>query len=300
MSARESSPESARRPPPSPLEGGPWRPLAPEELIRRGPVTDPAGSKSQPPRPNLERRQQLEHIIKDRPADMEPYLELAAIYRELGRSVEATRVLKAAAEVEPNDRRVLWELEEASLARALQQLRDVREVAERLRTSEADRELERAQVDWACRRAEVCRQRLKRDPEAHHLRVVLGEALRDLGNYEEAIEAVAPALDVDQQAPLAYLLRGQCLEMLGKPQQALRAYRHAAMRRSVPAPAKLRVTAMRAACDLAERLGLPASHELYLQALRRAEQDLASRSADSGPQDAAASAPEPPIEEATQ
>ncbi|WP_164104089.1 tetratricopeptide repeat protein [Candidatus Laterigemmans baculatus] len=293
MSRSETPADAAERPPLSPLEGGRWRPVRPEELLRREEVSEAGGSRELPRAPSLERRQELERYLRDRPADIEAYLELAAIYRQAGRSVEATRVLKQALESEPEEPRVLWQLEEASLARALQQLQDVRQVAQRLHTPEADRELERAQTDWACRRVEVCQSRLQRDASQDHLRVVLAEALRDLGRYDEAIEALGPALLVDREAPLAYLILGHCLQAVGRDLEALAAWRAAALRRAVPAPPRIRLNAMQAAADVAERLGLSGTLPLYRQALRQAQADAPSETAPPPPAPSA-TGPSPP------
>lgn len=274
MPRSEPHADAAERPPLSPLEGGRWRPVRPDELLRRDDSAGAVPAAAPVAAPSLERRQELERYLRGRPADIDAYLELAAIYREAGRTVEATRVLKQALESEPGEPRVLWQLEETSLARALQQLHDVRQVAQRLHTPEAERELERAQTDWACRRAEVCRARLSRDPSLDHLRVVLAEALRDLGRTEEAIEALGPALQVDCEAPLAYLILGHCLQANGKDLEALAAWRAAALRRAVPAPPRIRVAALQAAADVAERLGLNGSLPLYRQSLRQAEAEL--------------------------
>lgn len=283
MSRSETPADAAERPPLSPLEGGRWRPVRPEELLRRDDSADPNPTSAPATAPSLERRQELERYLRDRPADVDAYLELAAIYREAGRSVEATRVLKQALESEPGEPRVLWQLEETSLARALQQLHDVRQVAQRLHTPEAERELERAQTDWACRRAEVCRARLARDPSQDHLRVVLAEALRDLGRNEEAIEALGPALQVDREAPLAYLILGHCLQANGQDLEALAAWRAAALRRAVPAPTRIRVPALQAAVDVAERLGLSGTLPLYHQALRQAQADAEAETKPAAP-----------------
>lgn len=277
MHPPETHEDPAERPPLSPLEGGRWRPVRPEELLRRGDATPSTSSPTPSVKPTLERRQELERYLRDRPADIDSYLELAAIYRDAGRSAEATRVLKQALEVEQDHPLVLWQLEEASLARALQQLRDVREVAERLHSPQAQRELERAQVDWANRRADVCRARLARDPSLMHLHVVLAEALRDLGQNDEAIEAVRPALEDDTEAPLAYLIYGNCLQAVGQDLEALAAWRACALRRAVPAPRRIRAAALRSAVDLAERLGLHGSLPLYRQSLRQCEAEAAGR-----------------------
>lgn len=275
MQPPETRQEPAERPPLSPLEGGRWRPVRPEELLRRGDSVPSTSPQPRAAQPTLERRQELERYLRDRPADIDSYLELAAIYRDAGRSNEATRVLKQALEVEPEHPLVLWQMEEALLARALQQLRDVREVAQQLHSPEALHELERAQTDWANRRAEVCRSRLARDPSLIHLRVVLAEALRDLGHYDEAIASLQPALEDDTEAPLAYLILGNCLQASGRDLEALAAWRACALRRAVPAPARIRAAALRAAVDIAERHGLGASLPLYRQALQQCEPEAA-------------------------
>jgi predicted Zn-dependent protease len=244
---------------------------SPIDLLRRGPVVSPSpNEQAAESKVRLERRQMLERHIRDRPADVESYLELAAIYRDNGRPVEATRTLKAALEVEPDHPVVLWDLEESELARALKQLQDVREVADRLNTPEADRELERAKTDWANRRAAVCRSRLARNPENHHLRVVLAEALRDLEDFDQAIAALQPALACETEAPLAYLILGHCRHAIGEMLPALSAWRHAAMRRSIPASPKIRIAALNAAISAAETLGLSGSLKIYQQALHQA------------------------------
>jgi Tfp pilus assembly protein PilF len=274
MSASESNRSAPEKTPVHPLDGGVWRPVAPEELFRRGDRGDGARDQlhDDAPKPNskvtIQRRQHLEHYLRDRPADIESYLELAAIYRSEGRAVEATRTLKAALEIEPDHGSVLWELEEAELARSLQQLRDVRGVAERLSSPEAERELERAKTDWTNRREKVCRARLARDPANHHLRVVLAEALREQGRSAEAIEALKLALQCDTEAPLAYLILGNCKYAEGDVLGALSAWRHAAMRRSLAASPKIRSTALKAAIGAASSLGLTASLAIYQQALK--------------------------------
>lgn len=231
----------------------------------------PAAERSRP-----ERRQQLEQRLRDQAVEIDLYLELAAIYRAEGRPLEAKRVLQQALQLAPQDERVLWQHEEAILARAIQQLGEVSELATRLKTPEVERELARAQTDWANRRLEVCRARVARQPDKHQFRLLIGEALYDLGDYEQACAEIAVCFDFDAHAPAARLLQGRCLMALADDLGALAAFRAAALRRSVPAPARLRVAAMRAATEVAERLGLRLSHQRYLQALRTAEQELSS------------------------
>ena len=204
----------------SPLEGGRWRPVRPEELLKRNPAdqtsaldpaSDPAANSSSAPSPKvrLERRQELEHHLKSSPTDLLAFMELGRIYRAENRPIDARRVFHQALEVFPEEKELLWEHEEAVLARSLQQLKEVAELSARLDTIEAERELKRSRNDWACRRMDVCRARLARDPSLHHLRVVLAEAMTDAGMFEEAIDELNAALDNDDLSAAAFLLRLQ-------------------------------------------------------------------------------------------
>lgn len=223
----------------------------------------------------LQRRQQLEHQLRSNPTDLPAFLELATIYRESDRPIEARRVLKQALEVFPKNVELRWEYEEAVLARSLQQLREVTDLATRLQTPETDRELRRSQQDWAQRRIEVCRARLERDPSLVHLNVSLGEAYHDAEDHENAVEVLRRVTDRDDLSSSAYLIIGRSLLAEGKEVEAMAALRACATRRSVIAPARIRVMALRLLCDTAERMGTGLTLDRYRQALANAEKELA-------------------------
>ena len=238
---------------------------------------DPDAQPTPPPSDagqRMKRRQHLEHHLRTCPTDLEAFLELARIYRVDDRPIEARRVLEQARDIFPDDQRITWELEEAILARSLQQLREVRELAERLHTPEADHELSRARDDWARRRIDVCRARLARDPDRVQLRIALGEALLDADDYRAALSEVAPALESDEFSCQAHLLRARCFLALGDDASALPALRAAALRRGVLPPPKTKLAALRLLCDVAERLGLTLTLERYRQHLDQAERSV--------------------------
>ena len=262
----------------SPLEGGRWRPVKPEELLRRDVRrTAHTSGEAEEPKVRLERRQELEQHIKASPTDLDAYMELAAIYRADERPVDARRVLNQARQIFPEDMDLLWEYEEAVLARSRQQLKEVSELARRLDTLETHKELRRSQDDWACRRMDVCRARLKRDPSLVHLHVVLAEAMHDAGLHEPAIEELANVLDHDEFAPQAHLIRGKCLLSVSKDVEAMAELRAASMRRSVVGPLKTRVVALRLLCETAERLGIELTLKTYREHLVRAEKELSEQ-----------------------
>jgi tetratricopeptide (TPR) repeat protein len=271
-----------------PMAGGRWQPVTFEELLRRDRelIRQAHGSTEtetetadagKPSDIRLERRQELEQHLRASPTDLDSYLELAAIYRAEDRPIEARRVLQQAIQIFPDDQTLLWEFEEATLARSLQQLREVTELARRLETLETERELKRCQNDWACRRMDVCNARLKRDPSLIHLRVALAEAMFDAELYEPAIDEVEAVLKEDELAPQAHLIRARCQLALGQDVQALSSLRAVSMRRAVVAPPRIRVAALRLLCHTAERLGVEATLKIYRQALLDAEKQLAAQ-----------------------
>ncbi|TWU55472.1 tetratricopeptide repeat protein [Rubripirellula reticaptiva] len=229
------------------------------------------------PKLELKRRQYLEHHLKSNPADLDAFLELAKIYRAENRPVEARRVLQQAIQIFPDEHELHWELEEATLSRSIQQLREVAELDSRLKTTETDHELTRCQQDWALRRIEVCQARLSRDPSLVNLRITLAEARYDSGDYQDAIEELDPVLDNDELSPSAYLIRGKCLLALGKDLDAMVALRACALRRAVVAPVRLRVIALRLLCETADRLGVSLTLASYQASLQQAEQELAKQ-----------------------
>jgi len=280
------------------MQPGHWKLVRPDELSRRpiesrtGPTGElptessgtpldlpgmdrPSAQQRDAPRVELNRRQELEHRLKTSPTDLEAFMELGRIYRAENRAIDARRILQQAVEIFPDESNLLWEYEEAILARSLQQLREVAELAQRLNTAETARELQRCQDDWAHRRMEICRARLNRDPSLLHLRIVLAEALHDAGMHQRAIEELEPVLESDELSPSGYLIQGRCFLALGNELEAMASWRSASMRRSVVAPVRLRIAALRLLCATADKLGVTLTLQQYQQHLHLAEQELA-------------------------
>jgi tetratricopeptide (TPR) repeat protein len=254
---------------PGPLGGGPWRVVAPDELLIRNPPAEELDDEQQGRRAavTLERKQELEVLLRNGSADPEPYLELAQIYRSEDRLPQAIKTLERGLSIAPKDGKILWELEELRLNRSLARLQEAMRAAKSRGTPETLAERDRCQVEWANRRIEVCRARLERKPNDHTLRVTMATALRSLGQSKEAIEALQPAIDDPKAGPRAALVRGQCCEDLGEPLLALAAYRAAGLRRSIPIAADVRKQALAQAASLACRLGLHRSANRYVMLL---------------------------------
>ena len=261
-----------------PLDGGQWRPVSPDELLKKNPAPDNDHNEADRPKVTLQRRQELEQHLKSSPTDDAAYLELAAIYRSENRPLEATRLLKQANQLFPENETIKWEWEEAILARSLQQFREVSDLASKLNSADADRELDRSRNNWACRRIDVCRARLERDPSLVHLHIPLAEAMYDAGLFDDAFSQAGEVLQNDEFSPAAHLLRGRCLLATGKDLQAMTELRAATSRRAVVSPPRIRVMGGKLLCDIATRLGLTLTLKQYQENLAKAESDLAAQS----------------------
>lgn len=213
------------------------------------------------------RRQSLERRLRDRHTDRDAYLELAAIYRSENRPLQAAKILQKGHEVFSDDAAILWEWEEARLARSLQTLSEVSAMAAKTNSPIADKELDRSQTDWAACRIQICRARIARDDSRQYLRLVLGEALYDLARYEEAIEELAPLADHDQHGSSASLWMGRCHLVSGRDVEAMKWLRNACLRRAVASPLKVRLAALKLLIDLADRQGLAATLDHYRSVL---------------------------------
>ena len=225
----------------------------------------------------ISRRQHLEHHLRTSPTDLDGFMELAGIYRSEDRPMEAKRILEQAKKIFPDEENVIWEYEEAVLARSMQQFREVADLHSRLNTAETQRELQRSESDWASRRIEVCKARLKRDPKADNLRLVMAEAMYDGEMYDEAIKVVEPILANDAHSPQAYLLKGRCLLQTQKDVEAMAALRAASLRRSVTAPPRIKLAALQLLCETAERLGVSLTLKRYQEVLALTQQQIAQQ-----------------------
>ncbi|WP_168566455.1 tetratricopeptide repeat protein [Crateriforma spongiae] len=245
-------------------------------------VPDPQPGKAvMEPKVQLERRQQLERAIRENHGNVDQFLELGRLYRDEHRPLEAKRVLAQAAKIFPDNDDVQWQLEEAILARSLQQFREANDLASRVNSAEADEELVRSQRDWIRQRIEICTARLKRDASLKHLCVILSEAHFDAGDFQNAIDAVQPALSCDDYSPQAFLMRARSELALGESESALKSLRLCALRREIIAPPKIRLAALRLLCDTARTLGLTATLKHYEKALHDVQSELQSDTAGS-------------------
>ncbi len=251
------------------------QPLTPEDLlIRHNPVDNErwfdgqaAAETDAAAQVPLERFQALEHLLRDNPISVDPYLELARIYLKIGRWTDAKRVLDSAIARFPEDEDVNFLREEAQIARSLQLLSEAQAEFDQEPTRLTQERLNRCHVELNVLREKVCRSRLERHPTQLELNMPLATAVENLGNRTEAINCLKKAAVQPNLRAAAALQLGQVYERAKRVPEALSAYRRAAMFR-VPEPTMdVKLKALAAAANLAQRSGLIDSALRYTEML---------------------------------
>jgi tetratricopeptide (TPR) repeat protein len=248
-------------------------PLSQRDLLirKQTPEAGDWGGENKPPgevQPNvpLERFQTLERVVRDNPLTSQPYLELARIYMEGERWGDAKRVLDQAV-ARFDDEPVLFLREEAQLRRALQLLHGA-EVACQEEPSRGNEEnLERSRVQLNVLRQQVCEARLSRHPEQLELNVDLAIALDNLGQRDRAIEVLQRVIVEPRLRAAAALQLGHCFARARQIPQALSAYRRAALFRAPPPSPEIKLAALTAAANLAEKSRMIDSARRYVAML---------------------------------
>jgi tetratricopeptide (TPR) repeat protein len=198
--------------------------------------------------------QELEQQIKHAPADPLPYVKLAKLYQSQGRWKDTLRVLEAG--VQHNaDYEPLVELREDLLLAAAEKERDEALHAHLQRpTAESALQCEGRERNLAEEQLRFCRQRLARHPAQTELKLMWAKALRMLGRYEEAIHLWnAIPLPSSLRARVQYEL-GLNYQLSGRALQAISHFRQAALFRDPAPPADIKLAALKAGMELAEKL----------------------------------------------
>ncbi|MGN6544794.1 MAG: tetratricopeptide repeat protein [Aureliella sp.] len=254
------------------------KPLKPDDLlIRKTPVeldrwaegTDASGKPMTPVR--LERFQELEQTLRNNPIMPDPYIELARIYLNQARWMDAKRVLDRAADLFPSNEDVLYLREDTLVARSLQLLSHAEAEHRAADNVLTEKELVRARLDLNAVREKVCRTRLARHPERLELTIPLAEALEGLDRSEEAIDFLQKASADAELRSLASYKLGEIHERAGRVTEALSAYRRAALFRIPPAAQAIQLAALGRAAELALRHRMLDSASRYVEMLRQLE-----------------------------
>lgn len=241
----------------------------PVELDRWSEAREGTGSTPSPIR--LERFQELEQTLRNNPVLSEPYLELARIYLQQERWLDAKRVLDSAAELFPSEEAVLHLREDAQLARSLQLLSYAEAEYKSGANVLTEKELMRSRLDLNAVREKVCRARLVRHPEQLALTIPLAEALEGLDRSEEAIDYLLKAVHDPELRAVASLRLGTIYEKADRVTDALSAYRRSALFRMPPPSDTIKIEALGRAADLSLAHRMLDSAGRYVALLRELE-----------------------------
>ena len=255
-------------------------PLTPDDLlIRHQPVDENswldgnAGTQEPKRQIPLERFQTLEHILRDSPINVDPYLELSRIYLKSSRWTDAKRVLDSAVERFPENEQANFLREEAQIARSLQLVSEAKTAHDAEPTRLTQESLDRCYLELNVLREKVCRSRLARHPEQIELNMPLATALENLGDKDGAIACLQAAVEQPKLRAQAALQLGQLYERAQRIPEALSAYRRSAMFRVPPPTPEIKLKALTLAANLAQRSGLVDSALRYVQMLVELEPD---------------------------
>jgi tetratricopeptide (TPR) repeat protein len=215
----------------------------------------------------LERFQQLEQNIRNTPASPDPYVELGRIYIGQERWSDARRVLDAGVNACPDHEPMLVLREDLILHQANVMVEQARLGFAQAHSPESKYALEQAEINYANERIRVCRDRHGRHPDQIDILVNWAIGLRQLARFDEAIELLLKAAAKPELRARASLQLGMCYQTLGRPLEALAAFRKAALYREPPPEPKIRKRALELAIDLAEEFSLVDAARFYSEQL---------------------------------
>ena len=215
----------------------------------------------------LERFQHLEQEIRNAPANSQPYVELGQIYINQERWSDAKRVLELGVQLCPDCEPLVLMREELLLHQANNLLLQAKSALAQEPSDENQYGLEQAEVNYANERIRVCRDRFGRHPDQQELLITWAIGLRQLARYDDAIALLIKATEAPELRSRASLQLGMCYQTLGRPLDALSAFRKASMFRAPPPEPKIRQRALELAMELAEELSLIDSARFYASQL---------------------------------
>lgn len=213
----------------------------------------------------LQRSQELEQAIRHSPAIVEPYIELAQIYLQQERWVDARRILEAGKQNCPENEIVLLLHEDLMLILSNQLLETAKKELAQRPCDDTRYAKEQAEVNLINERIRVCRERYHRNPDQKEILITWGIALRQQKKYAEALTLLIQATKDLSLRSRASLQMGMCYQALERPLDALSSFRRAALFRSPPPDPKVASVALELAAALAEENGLIDSAIYYLE-----------------------------------
>lgn len=214
------------------------------------------GGHAEKQRITLLAHQELEQLIRNSPADPNPYLRLAEIYQRQHRWKDTLRVLDTGIQHNPDFEPLIVLREDLVLEAAEHALEEAIVSNSNAPDRETQLHLERSRTNLANEKLHYCTSRLKRHPNQVELLIIWAEALKELQRTEEALPLLERAAMHAPQRARALLEMGICQQKLNRPLDALSSFRRAALFRVPPPDPRLRFEALTLAFELSDRLGM--------------------------------------------
>jgi len=170
-------------------------------------------------------RQKLERAIQDFPGEIDNYFELAELLIGEARFNDAQRVLTKAQSVAGNDLNLSEKIEDVQLLKIKEQLKIAKQQAVQSKSDAAKELVEQFKGELLRQELEVFNRRAEQYPENADLKLHLGVALKQAGNFAEALKRLDEARQQEESlADRCYLEMGECFHNLKSYAKALKCY----------------------------------------------------------------------------
>jgi len=204
-----------------PGAGGPARPAA------AGAAGGAAGGAAKAEEPSANRIAELKEAIRQKPSDIEPYLELADLLERDATVEEAEQVLVKALAASGNDLKVREHMEDRQLRWARHRVHVAEKRVEAEDNESTRATLERLKAALLKQEIGIYSARAQRYPENMTWRYELAMRLKAAGNYAEAIKNFQEVLQDARRKGAVSLELGECFQKIKQYQLAMRNYQTA-------------------------------------------------------------------------
>jgi tetratricopeptide (TPR) repeat protein len=199
-------------------------------LVGRQPAEKPtasatAGEPAAAPAPTAEDRvTALRHQIRDQPAVIEPYLELADLLERAASIDEAEKVLATALAASGNDLKIQEHVEDRHLRWARHKVLLAEKRLEEGESPEARSLVDRLRAEQLRREIDIYGSRAARYPENVVWKYELAMRLKSAGNHAEAIRHFQEVLQDPRRKGAVSLELGECFQKIKQYELAMRNY----------------------------------------------------------------------------
>lgn len=169
----------------------------------------------------------LKEAIRQNPAEIEPYLELADLLEREGTAEEAEQVLHKALAASGNELKVREHLEDRQLRWARHRVHVAEKRVEAEDNAATRTTLDRLKVAQLKQEIEIYSARTQRYPENMTWRYELAMRLKAAGNHAEAIKHFQDVLQDARRKGAVSLELGECFQKIKQYQLAMRNYQAA-------------------------------------------------------------------------